>query len=329
MAIETVDSSNLAEYVAKRTTKGADITTGEQMVAAALKASPQVAATEDKPADVVITAGVETTADVGPDPGSQEPTAANPDKPKKNSFQDRIKELTDQKKELDEFAQNEYEARLQAQRRIDELEKQVQALKPKEEAPKTLSLPDPASYTGEKAKERYEADLQAYIDQRAELTLQTRQQAEAARKAEELLAERVQVARTEIEDFDDVIKSRSRSQTSVPVHITAAIRESEFGPQIAYELAKDPILEKIVYSMTPAKALLKLGQIEQKYEAKGKKAAEPAPAAITKTPETTRAPAPVPSLKTDSGTIPKDLTAPMNFSDYKRQRIQEMRRARR
>jgi hypothetical protein len=122
MAIKTVNSANLAEYVAERNLqKAPDLQTAEQMTEAVNKMadakSPIVEAKETKP-----------NVSGAPEPSNEEPTA------KKNPVQPRIDELTRQKRELEEFAESEYDMRLRAERRIGELETELKTAKPEVKA---------------------------------------------------------------------------------------------------------------------------------------------------------------------------------------------------
>jgi len=139
---------------------------------------------------------------------------------------------------------------------------------------------------------------------------------------DELLTERVELARKTIEDFDEVIKSRDNARRNVPPHIVAAIRESALGPQLAYHMAKHPDEEARIYRMSPAQALLALGKIELDYEPKAK--AEEPPK-VAKPPPQTKAPAPITPLKGESAVVPEDLSQPMDFKAYKQRRLQELR----
>lgn len=324
MAIKTVNSENLAEYVASRTPNAAGLQTAAQITAEVVAKQP---AAEPKKDDPVVSTGEETVS-TAPDPGEQEPSAKKGPKP----VQPRIDELTREKKELEEFAQSEYESRQQAERRIVELEEQIKAAAPpKVHAEPELVEPDPAKYTDQAA---FNKDWKEYqrkvIASEVRSEFQAAQAAEQQRRLDELLTERVELARKEIPDFDSVIKSRDQAKRNVPAHIVAAIRESALGPQLAYHLAKHPEEEARIYKLTPAAALLALGKIEMDYEpkAESKAQAEPEPKVITK-PAQTRAPAPITPLKGEGGAIPEDLSGPLPFKEYQRRRIQEMRANRR
>ena len=131
MAIKTVNSDNLAEYVASRTPNPAGLQTSAQLVTEVASKQPETP---------VVATGEETVS-TAPDLGAQEATAKKGPKP----VQPRIDELTREKKKLEEFAQAEYESRQQAERRIRELEEQVKAATPpKVEAEPELVEPDPS-----------------------------------------------------------------------------------------------------------------------------------------------------------------------------------------
>jgi hypothetical protein len=312
MAIKTVNSDNLMEYVTSRTPNPSGLQTSEQM---ALEITSKAA--REEPKEEAVKATGEETVSTAPDPGSQEPSAKKGPKP----VQPRIDELTREKKELEEFAQSEYESRQQAERRIAELEEQVKAARPTEvPAEPELIEPDPAKYTDQAL---FNKDWKEYqrkaIRQEVTQSLMQERAAEQARRQDELLTERVELARKSIEDFDAVIKSRNKDKRVVPAHIVAAIRESALGPQLAYHLAKNQEEEARIYRLTPAAALLALGKIEMEYEPK---ATEPEPPKI---PPQTRAPAPITPLKAESAAVPEELTGPMDFKTYKQRRLQQIR----
>lgn len=313
MVIKTVNADNLAEFVANRPNTAAFSTNAQ--VAEALA--------PEKKDEAVVATGSETVS-TAPDPGAQEPSAKKGPKP----VQPRIDELTKERKEALEFAEEEYERRLGAERRIAELEEQVKAAAPPMmQAEPELVEPDPKKYTDQ---ELFNKDWKEWqdkiIDLKVEKKLNAERAAEYHRQQDELLTERVELARKDLPDFDSVIASRDKARRMVPAHIVAAIRESDYGPQLGYHLAKHPEVEKKIYSLTPAAALLALGKIEMDYEPK---AEAKEPASVTTKPPQTRAPAPITPLKGEGGPIPEDLSAPMPFTEYKRRRDAEKRAHRR
>jgi len=322
MAIKTVTSANVAEYVAERTAKGSVIATGEQQVAAADAAGPSTDGTPT-PGNPVIKPGVAETVNTAPDPGNPTPSAKSAEK---TPVQARIDELTRLRKEAEEFAEDEYASRLRAEARIAELENQVKTLQPQPEQPKPeeLKRPSPKDFT---TQEEYDQAMEAYDAKRDE---RIRQQAiaqgreEARQQAQnELMMKRVELAKQDIPDYVEVLEAASKRTSVVPNHIKAAFHELEYGPQVAYELAKDAALEKRIFALSPAKALAELGKLELKYANKPTAVTDPA---AKPTPETTRAPAPLQSVRpTGEGEIRLDLTKPMPFAEYKAAKMAQRR----
>lgn len=315
MAIKSVTSANLADYVAERQIKPAEIQTPEQMTDAV-----------NKIADVVVEAK-ETKPNVtgAPDPGEQEPSAK-----KKNPVQPRIDELTAQKRELEEFAESEYEMRLRAERRIGELEADLKAAKPEPtKVVKEEELePDPTKYTDQKdflkdwGKWNRNEALKEFNKIEAERQFQVEQGKMNAR-----IAAQIETAKADLPDFVEVIEAAGKENPFVPEHIKMAILDSDVGAHLAYHIRKNPEEEKRLYALTPAKALLELGKLELKYT---KEATSTDVVSIktstTDSTNTTKAPPPPPSLKgKEAGIVPTNTSAPMNFKDYRNARLEQQR----
>lgn len=315
MSIKSVTNENLAEYVAERSIKPTEISTATQMTEAVNKIA-------DAKAEKVVVEAKETKPNVSgaPDPGEQEPTAK-----KKNPVQPRIDELTAQKRELEEFAESEYELRLRAERRIGELENELKAAKPevKQEAEKEEAEPDPTKYTDQK---EFLKDWGAWNRKEA---LKEFAAVEGRKEAERQAAEQnaritaqIEKAKEDLPDFVEVIEAAGRENPFVPEHIKSAILASDVGAHLAYHIRKNPDDEKRLYSLTPAKALLELGKLELKYLKEVTKETSN----ITSTVETTKAPTPPPKLKgAEGGIVSTNLAAPMNFKDYRAQRLEQQR----
>jgi len=317
MAIKTVNADNLQAYVQEIKGRGgvvSDATSGD------IPREEGVAT----PGNPVIKDGVaETLPDQPPVPEQKPPTAK-----KGNPVQPRIDELTREKYELEEFAQTEYEARLQAQARIAELEAQVKANAPKPVEAEELKRPSPKDFTDQ---DSYDKAMEAYEAKRDE---RTAARAAAAARAETLLAEqnralaaRIEAAKVDLPDFDEVIsRADKRTREPFPNHLRAAIAESDVGPKIAYHLAKNPAEESRILKLSPAVALMELGKIEASYSTKPAKAE----AKVTNI-ETTKAPAPLVTVQGNSpGDISTDLSQPgIPFSKYRELRMEEIRKRRR
>lgn len=327
MAIKTVTNDNLAQFVADRTAKGSKITTGEELVEANTRVAAASQATgTPTPGNPVITSTAEVLEGTPPAPTEMTPTAkANDRKP----VQERIDELTRLRKEAEELFEDEYVTRLAAESKVVELQKQIDSLKPQPEAPKPVELkrPSPKDFT---TQEDYDKAMEAYDAARDERTRQVaraegRQEAlQSAQNAQ--MQARVELAKKDIPDFVEVIEAAGKRTTQVPAHIKAAFFELDYGPQVAYELAKDPALEKRIFALSPAKALSELGKLELKYANKPALVPEPA----KPTPETTRAPAPLQSVRaTGEGQVNTDLSKETDFQKYKQGRLDQLRARRR
>jgi hypothetical protein len=326
MAVKTVTNANLSEYVAEQKAKGSQIATGEQVAAVEAKLAP-----DGKPATGVVGSGAETLAPEIP-PADAKPSAQvkaekeKSDEGKDNPFKERIKELTDRNKELDEFGQGEYEGRIQAQKRISELEAELKRLTP-EKPPEELKAPDPKAFTSQAEYDKaVEAYQDAIIDRRVEKKLAYAREQERQVKLQELLDARAQEAGKDIPDFWDVVK-RGPSAPVPPPHIQAVLQEWETGVKIAYHLVKHQDEAKKIYAMTPGRAIEALIPLAQKYAkaAQAETKEQPAPPAA---PVTTRAPAPMTPIKSTPETVPTDLSGPMGFADYRARRLQQIRQRR-
>ena len=102
---------------------------------------------------------------------------------------------------------------------------------------------------------------------------------------------RVNQIRGQFDDFDDVIES---SGVEVSQAMSAAIMESDLGPQVAYYLAKHPDEAEKIASMGPSAAFRAIGRIESKIE--GENLAK----------KQSSAPKPVSPVGAKSGTASKD-----------------------
>jgi len=319
MAIQTVTNDNLAEYAAERTNR-TEIRTGEDVIAAVTKDTP------------ILATGEEKSPDAPPEPqADQQPER----KGEKRDVQARINELTRLRKEAEEFAEDEYNSRLRAERRIGELESQLKQIEgsarvaepPKQDElkePNEADFKDITSFT--KAWSEYTLKL---AEKKAAEAREQERQRLALEVENERLKQRVDAAKADLEDFEEVI-SRGARDRQIPVHIERAIRESEYGPHLAYHLAKNPDDESRIFGMTPAKALLELGKIQDTYERKATvKVTSTTEAALKPTVETTRAPAPVSSIKAEAGAVPTSSSQARSFVEYRQLRMAEMRKNRR
>ena len=313
MAIKSVTTENIAEYVAGRP-QASEITS-----AATLDKAAADAPTLGKP----VIKEVEEKLPGTPDPGEQ----PDPNRPKdKKSVQSRIDELVKERHELDEAFQSEYEQRLRLEGEISAIRSQLQPKEDKEPPkPELGPEPDPAAYTDQK---KFLAEWGEWQRKKARAEFQAeeaqRRAQEEAQKRELAMQVKVEKAKEEFPDYLQVLKAAEKRTPIVPLHIKAAFEDSDWGAHLAYYLMKDAMEEKRIFALPPAKALLELGKIEEAFEKKAK----PTPPPVNPgTPETNSTPAPIAKLGEAPGMIPADLSQPMSFKDYRKNRLEQIRAA--
>jgi hypothetical protein len=310
-----VTNANLAEYVASRP-QPSQLSSPQAVIDA-------VTPKEDAPTpgNPVIRAGEETIGGT-PDPG---PQLDPKDKPKKkSSVQDRIDELVKEKHELDEAFQSEYEQRLRLEGEVNALKSQA----PKQDEPKKDEIgaePDPATYTDQKVFLKEWGEWQRKTA-RAEFAAEQAKAraAEEATRRDAAMQAKVAQARKDYPDFVQVAQAADRRTREVPGHIQAAFHDSDWGAHLAYHLMKDEAEEKRIFSLSPAKALLELGKIEDTFAKRAKPEGIP-PELPPATPEPKQVPSPIARLGESAGIAPTDLTKQMPFKDYRRARLEQIR----
>jgi hypothetical protein len=173
----------------------------------------------------------------------------------------RFSELTKQREAARQEAQREREAREALEARLAALEQSSQPQKASVE-PEDEPQPHQFSDAFEYAK--------ALAEFTAEKALRERDKQEADRKANEQRqqvltewAKRVESAKAELPDFDDMVAS---SDVVVTDPIRDAILESDVGPQILYHLAENPEIAEKLANQSVASALRQLGKLEAKFE---------------------------------------------------------------
>lgn len=311
MAIKSVTTENIAQFVAERQAVGSQIATPEQ-----------VAAQEGKEESRIVATGTETVS-TAPDPGEQTPTAAQAEGEEEHDddkapkwYRQRLKQLNQEKKDLEEFAREEYESRLALQNKLKEAE--TQPAPQREDA-----RPDRSKYKAEEA-DKYEDDLLAWNRR------QTKRELEAEnyqRRLDENMRASKEAARKEYPDFDAVAQRAARRDIKLPPYINAAIGESKFGAHLVYHLNTHPEDEAEILSLPPATALLRLGEIQT--QLKGKEVVKETTAkAAPQIPPVTRAPPPVPALTSGAGDVSVDLSK-ADFKQYQRIRLEQKAKVRR
>ena len=214
-----------------------------------------------------------------------EPNEAETAKPQEERKQNpklekRFSEITKQREVARQEAQREREARQALEARLQALEKQSAPQQTQAQSVEQEPQPHQFSDAFEYAK--------ALTDYRVEhhLAQEKARQAEAAALAERqqaitLWTKKVEAAKAEMPDFDEMVQSAS--DVIIPDHVRDAMMESDVGPKLLYHFAENPELARSIAAMPPIKALREIGKLEAKFETP--KPVEKPPVARSKAPE--------------------------------------------
>ena len=174
----------------------------------------------------------------------------------------RFSEITKQREEARKEAQNERQARLDLEQRLAAMEQQRQ---PQQQSYADTE-PQPSQFNDafEYAKALAEFSTEKALAERDRQVAQQREQ-EAQQKIIQSWAQKVQEAKADLPDFDDLVAS---SDVVVNNAVRDAILESDVGPQILYHLAENNDLAKRIASLSPNAALREIGRLEAKFDVK-------------------------------------------------------------
>jgi len=250
------------------------------------------------------------------EPASEPETKVTEERKQNPKLEKRFSELTKARKEAEEKAAKalaDKEALEERLRQFETVSTQPKEIDPVGEEPKAEQFTDAIEYAKALAmwsteKALYERDMQEA----------QRKAAEEQAKIAKSWAEKVEKAKPNLPDFDDLVTS---SNVQVSNEIRDAILESDVGPQILYELASNTEYAQKVAEMPLIKALREIGKLEARFEVQ-ETAPEPAkkPVAVQ-----SKAPAPISPLKgTGSAEIITTDTDKLTYAQYK-----ELRKARR
>ena len=172
----------------------------------------------------------------------------------------RFSEITKQREEARKEAQTERQARLDLEQRLAAMEQQRQ---PQQQSYADTE-PQPSQFNDafEYAKALAEFSTEKALAERDRQVAQQREQ-EAQQKIIQSWAQKVQEAKAELPDFDDLVAS---SDVVVNNAVRDAILESDVGPKILYHLAENNDLAKKIASLSPNAALREIGKLEAKFE---------------------------------------------------------------
>jgi len=211
------------------------------------------------------TEAVEETEPVAEDDQSEPKEAekeANQEGERKQNpkLEKRFSEITKQREEARKEAQNERQARVELEQRLAALEQQRQPQQQSyvDQEPQPSQFNDAFEY----AKALAEFSTEKALAERDRQLAQQKEQ-EAQQKIIQSWAQKVQEAKAELPDFDDLVAS---SDVVVNNAVRDAILESDVGPKILYHLAENNDLAKKIASLSPNAALREIGKLEAKFE---------------------------------------------------------------
>ena len=172
----------------------------------------------------------------------------------------RFSEITKQREEARKEAQTERQARVELEQRLAALEQQRQPQQQSyaDQEPQPSQFNDAFEY----AKALAEFSTEKALAERDRQVAQQREQ-EAQQKIIQSWAQKVQEAKAELPDFDDLVAS---SDVVVNNAVRDAILESDVGPKILYHLAENNDLAKKIASLSPNAALREIGKLEARFE---------------------------------------------------------------
>ena len=172
----------------------------------------------------------------------------------------RFSEITKQREEARQEAQRERQARVDLEQRLAALEQQRQPQQQSyiDQEPQPSQFADAFEY----AKALAEFSTEKALAERDRQVAQAREQ-EAQQKIIQSWAQKVQDAKAELPDFDDLVAA---SDVVVNNAVRDAILESDVGPKILYHLAENNDLAKKIAGLNPNAALREIGRLEARFE---------------------------------------------------------------
>lgn len=279
LAANVVTSENLAEFNAKK------------LGLADTESNQAAAAEQAEPTEEVVQS----------EPSGEDEAKVTEEKKPNPKLERRFSQITRERESAREEARRERELRESLEAQLKELQTKGQ---PTAE-PKVESEPKPEQFT-----DMYEYQ-QALIDYRVDQRLMEEKQKEANARAEaerqkviNTWAKRVEAAKAEIPDFEDMVGS---ADVAVSNEVRDAIFESEVGPRVLYHLAENPDIAEKLNGMTVTAALRMIGKLEAQFET-DKKTEELKPVATK-----SKAPAPINPLRSSANGRDVNLTSDGQF----------------
>lgn len=237
MSVETVTSETLAEFNAARMPSAFE--------QAEIKAKEIEEANKPK-------------TEEGEDEHKEKPKKGNP------KIEQRFSELTAKNREASERAAAAEARAIAAEARAKELE-EASKPKAKEKDDGPGARPDPKDFT-----DAFDF-AEALSDWKVKAAFHEKDQKDAKERADQERAktlkawqERLDLTKTEIPDFEEMVASSSLQVSDV---VRDTLIESEFGPKLLYHFASDEAAAEKLNAMTVKQALMHIAKLEAKYEA--------------------------------------------------------------
>jgi len=331
---QVVNAENLIEFT--QTGKVAEFKAPEPKAAEPAKAEPKETSA---PAELQRDSSGRFTSQKEP---AKSETAAPPSTKKEVADED-LSEVVRQKidkkhrqmKEAEEFARSEALRALAAERRAEQLQKELEAVKKSGPAPVPEVPKEPKPDDFATVAEYTDALVSFRVDQRLR-DEQAKREREAAEREKEArqreFGKRLNDAKSKHDDFEEVLTSIKGTELErVHQDVTEYITESEQGPELLYHLAKNPDVLDRLRKLSPRRFIAELGKLEAKWEEKTPPAKEQTPTlsevATTARP-VSKAPAPIAPLDTAGiapvAKKPEDMSV-AELREYRRQQEREKR----
>lgn len=185
---------------------------------------------------------------------------------KKGGVQKRFDKLTAEKYELQK--ERDYWKTL-AQEKVDAGEEPNPPMPPDP----SLQFDKPEAYR-EQVQEynqnlhKYNKDLLAWNQKQSQADSQTKETEETNTALDQQWSNRVSAFKTENTDFDALV---GREDNPVSESMFEIAKRSDMGPQVLYELAKNPAEAMRIYRMSPIQTAHEMGKIEARLAVKPKK----------------------------------------------------------
>lgn len=213
-------------------------------------------------------------------------------------------------KEAEEFGATEARRAIAAEQRAEALQREIDALKGTKSDGASAGEPKPEDFktVGEYTRALVKYEAQQAGEKGRQNAESTRQQAQANAVIGEFV-KRQDAFKATTPDYEEVL---SEADGEVPKIAQQYLVESEYGPQLAYHLAKNPDDLTRLRKLSPTRVIAELGKLETKFE-------KSAPAVVAAAKDVSKAPAPIQPLEAKSTPVVKDPSQ-MNFQELRAHR---------